>query len=57
MCGRNGNKLKFEMPGGDMTGDVEVVVKLSANINRTFTYSYLINPSIAAVLTNSTIVR
>ena len=54
---RDGNTLKFEMPGGDMTGDVEVVVKLTANINRTFTYSYLINPSIAAVLTNSTIVR
>ena len=54
---RDGNKLKFEMPGGDMTGDVEVVVKLTANLNRTFTYSYLINPSIAAVLTNSTIAR
>ena len=54
---RDGNELKFEMPGGDMTGDVEVVVKLTANLNRTFTYSYLINPSIAAVLTNSTIVR
>lgn len=47
----------FKMPEGDTVGTTAVIFKVSEDLNQTFSYAYLKNPSINAVLSRDTIER